>query len=99
MSPRDRPQPRPAFDVGRIREDFPILKQTVHGRPLVYLDNAATAQKPRAVIDALAQFYARDNSNIHRGLHELSERSTAAYEACRANVARFLNAASENEII
>ena len=99
ISPRDRPQPRPAFDVGRIREDFPILKQTVHGRPLVYLDNAATAQKPRAVIDALAQFYARDNSNIHRGLHELSERSTAAYEACRANVARFLNAASENEII
>ena len=98
IAPGDRPQ-RAAFDVDRIREDFPILKQTVHGRPLVYLDNAATAQKPRAVIDALVQFYARDNSNIHRGLHELSERSTAAYEACRAKVARFLNAASENEII
>ncbi len=98
IAPGSRPQ-RAAFDVDRIREDFPILKQMVHGRPLVYLDNAATAQKPRAVIDALVQFYARDNSNIHRGLHELSERSTAAYEACRAKVARFLNAASENEII
>src|SRR5207249_69138 len=69
------------------------------GRPLVYLDNAATAQKPQAVIDALLGFYARDNSNIHRGLHELSERATAAYEASRARIARFLNAASANEIV
>jgi len=88
-----------AFDVEKIREDFPVLHQTVFGKPLVYLDNAATAQKPRAVIDALARYYAVDNANIHRGLHQLSERSTAAYEETRAKVRRFLNAAEDREII
>jgi cysteine desulfurase / selenocysteine lyase len=87
------------FDVQRVRRDFPVLELTVHGRPLVYLDNAATAQKPRAVLEALQHFYTHDNSNIHRGLHELSERATASYEAARARIARFLNAASEREII
>src|SRR5438094_5957904 len=65
-----------AFDVGRVREDFPILNQTVHGKPLVYLDNAATSQKPLAVIEAEARFYRSENSNIHRGVHELSQRAT-----------------------
>ena len=90
---------RPPFDVARVREDFPILRETVHGRPLVYLDNAATAQKPQAVIDAVTRFYAHDNSNIHRGLHELSERSTAAYEAARGKARLFLNAAEDREIV
>jgi cysteine desulfurase / selenocysteine lyase len=87
------------FDVERIREDFPVLKQTIHGKPLVYLDNAATAQKPRAVIDAIVKFYEVDCANIHRGVHELSQRSTAAYEETRAKVRRFLNARSKHEII
>src|SRR6516225_7473847 len=87
------------FDVGRIREDFPVLKQTIHGKPLVYLDNAATAQKPLAVIDAIRRFYEVDCANIHRGVHELSQRSTAAYEETRAKAKRFLNARSKNEII
>ena len=81
-----------------IRADFPILHQQVHGKPLIYLDNAATAQKPRAVIDALVHFYERDNSNVHRGLHALSMRSTDAYETARARLARFINAAA-TEII
>ena len=88
-----------AFDVERVRADFPILRQTVFGKPLVYLDNAATAQKPRAVIDTLTRFYEVDNANIHRGLHQLSERSTAAYEETRAKVRRFLNAAEDREIV
>jgi cysteine desulfurase/selenocysteine lyase len=88
-----------AFDVGRVRRDFPILDQTVNGKPLVYLDNAATAQKPRAVLDALLAYYTRDNANIHRGLHALSERATAAYEAARGKVRRFLNAADDREIV
>jgi cysteine desulfurase/selenocysteine lyase len=67
------------FDVERIREDFPVLKQKIHGKPLVYLDNAATAQKPRQVIDAIVKFYEVDCANIHRGVHELSQRSTAKY--------------------
>ncbi len=94
-----RPAVRPAFDVARIRKDFPILNQTVHGHPLVYLDNAATAQKPRAVIDAVSRFYEHDNANIHRGLHELSERATRAYEDARGKARRFLNAAEDREII
>jgi cysteine desulfurase/selenocysteine lyase len=89
----------PVFDVRRIRADFPILHQLVHGRPLVYLDNAATSQKPRAVIEAIDHFYARDNSNIHRGLHTLSERATFAYERSRGKVRRFLNAGDNSEII
>ena len=66
-----------------IRLDFPVLNQTVNGYPLIYFDNAATSQKPRAVIDTLSHFYERDNSNVHRGLHELSNRATAAYEGAR----------------
>jgi cysteine desulfurase/selenocysteine lyase len=85
--------------VRRIREDFPILRQSVHGRPLAYLDNAASAQKPQAVIDAVSRFYAEMSSNVHRGLHELSERATAAYEKSRAAVRRFLNAAEDREIV
>ena len=88
-----------AFDVRSVRRDFPILHQSVFGKPLVYLDNAATAQKPKAVIDALTRYYTQDNANIHRGLHQLSERATAAYEEARAKVRRFLNAAEDREIV
>jgi len=78
---------RGVLDVKRVREDFPILHQTLsHGRSLVYLDNAATTQKPRAVIDALVGYYERDNANIHRGVHELSQRATAAFEEARAKI-------------
>ena len=87
------------FDVERIREDFPVLKQTIHGKPLVYLDNAATAQKPYAVIEAIRKFHEVDCANIHRGVHELSQRSTAAYELTRAKMKRFLNARSKSELI
>jgi cysteine desulfurase/selenocysteine lyase len=87
------------FNVRRIREDFPILRQTVHGKPLVYLDNAATAQKPRAVLDALMAYYNKDNANVHRGVHLLSERATQAFEDARATVQRFINAASTREIV
>ena len=84
----------------RIRADFPILSQRVrHGRPLVYLDNAATTQKPRAVIDAISRFYSCENANIHRGVHYLSERATAAYDAARERVAGFLGAESASEIV
>jgi len=88
-----------ALDVERLRQDFPILHQTVHGRPLVYLDNAASAQKPRQVIDAVAHFDATDYSNIHRGVHALSQRATAAFEAGRDAVRDFVNAADRKEII
>src|SRR5208282_2098079 len=87
------------FDVERIREDFPVLKQTIHGKPLVYLDSAATAQKPYAVIEAIRKFHEVDCANIHRGVHELSQRSTAAYEETRAKAKRFLNARLKNELI
>ena len=87
------------FDVERIRRDFPALHQNVHGRPLVYLDNAATSHKPQSVIDAVSRFYERDNSNIHRGLHELSERATKAYEASRSKMRRFVNAEHDREIV
>ncbi len=84
---------RPApFDVAARRAEFPALDQQVYGKPLVYLDSAATAQKPRAVIDAISRFYERDNANVHRGVHALSERATKAYEGARATVARFINA-------
>src|SRR5690242_19859291 len=85
-------QPAP-FDVWKVREDFPILKQQIHGKPLVYLDNAATTQKPQCVLDALARYYAEDNANIHRAVHQLSERATRHYEEARGKVQRFLNAA------
>src|SRR5882757_9614747 len=87
------------LDSKKIRADFPALDQQVHGKPLVYLDNAATAQKPQVVIDALSRFYERDNSNVHRGLHALSMRATDAYEGARARVAQFINAAAPEEII
>lgn len=87
------------FDVYAIRKDFPILKQQVHGKPLVYLDNAATTQKPQAVIDTLVHYYRSGNSNIHRGVHALSERATEAYERARTTVASFLNARDASEII
>jgi cysteine desulfurase/selenocysteine lyase len=88
-----------AFDVEKIREDFPVLKQRIHGKPLVYLDSAATAQKPLAVIEAIRKFYEVDCANIHRGVHELSQRSTAAYEETRSKAKRFLNARAKNEVI
>jgi cysteine desulfurase/selenocysteine lyase len=87
------------FDVAKLREDFPVLKQTIHGKPLVYLDNAATAQKPQSVIDAIVKFYAVDCANIHRGVHELSQRSTKTYELTRTKVKKFLNARHQHEII
>ena len=90
---------RPALDVERLREDFPILSQQVRGKPLVYLDNAATSQKPRSVIDAVTRFYGAENANIHRGVHYLSERATVAYDAVRDRVARFVNASSPREIV
>ena len=87
------------FDVARIRQDFPILDQTVNGKPLVYLDNAATSQKPRSVIDAVARYYETENSNIHRGVHTLSQMATDDYEAARSKVQRFINAADLQEIV
>lgn len=87
------------LDPHSLRADFPALHQQVHGKPLIYLDNGATTHKPRPVLDALAHFYEHDNSNVHRGLHELSNRATTAYESARARVARFLNAASPEEIV
>jgi len=87
------------FDVERVRAEFPILEQTVNGRPLVYLDNGATSQKPRRVIDAIRRYYESDNANVHRGLHALSERATNAYEGARDTVRTFLNAADRREIV
>ncbi len=89
----------PSAAVARIRDDFPILLRRVNGRPLVYLDNAATTQKPKVVIEALDRFYRETNSNVHRGVHTLSQEATVAYEAARKTVARFLNASSEREIV
>ena len=87
------------LDVARIRAEFPALQQSVHGRPLAYLDNAATTQKPRAVLDAIVRYYERDNANVHRGVHELSQRATGAHDASRGKVRAFLNAASDREIV
>jgi len=87
------------FDARRYRKDFPILSETVRGKPLVWLDNAATTQKPQAVIDRLSHFYAHENSNIHRAAHELAARATDAYEAARESVRRFLNAPSTDDIV
>lgn len=87
------------FDVDKVRADFPILNRQVHGRPLVYLDNAATTQKPQAVIDALIKYYTEQNANIHRGVHQLSQIATDAHDAARRTVQRFLNAEEPAEII
>ena len=89
----------PGLDVDAIRADFPALDQLVHGKPLVYLDNAATTQKPRAVLDAMQRYYERDNANVHRGVHTLSERATEAYEGAREKVRAFVNAQSVREVI
>jgi len=86
-------------DVATVRRDFPVLSGTANGKPLVYLDNAATSQKPRQVIEALTRFYTDENANIHRGVYELSQRATLAYEGARAKVQRFLNAADPHEIV
>ncbi len=86
-------------DLEKVRTDFPILHQKVHGHDLIYFDNAATSQKPRVVIDALRHYYERDNANVHRGIHELSNRASTAYEASRVRAARFLNARHAEEII
>src|SRR5213592_2826685 len=91
--------PKRAIDWESLRADFPILHQKVHGHPLIYFDNAATSQKPRAVLDALRTYYEKDNANVHRGIHELSNRATAAFEAARDRAARFINAASSSEIV
>lgn len=88
-----------AFDVESVRRDFPILRERIHGRPLIWLDNAATTQKPQAVIDAVAAFYTHDNSNIHRGAHTLAARATDAFESARGTVQRFLGAAIPEEIV
>jgi cysteine desulfurase/selenocysteine lyase len=88
-----------AFEVGAVRRDFPILQERVNGRQLVWLDNAATTQKPQSVIDRLNYFYAHENSNVHRAAHELAARATDAYEGARGKVRRFLNASSSREII
>jgi cysteine desulfurase/selenocysteine lyase len=99
-SPTASRKPLPtAIDVYKIRENFPILRQQVHGKPLVYLDNAATTQKPRAVLGVLNRYYTRDNSNVHRGVHQLSERATREYEGARVKVQHFLNAARSDEIV
>jgi cysteine desulfurase/selenocysteine lyase len=91
-------QERP-MNWSTIRADFPILDQKVHGRPLIYFDNAATTQKPRQVLEALMQYYRHDNANVHRGIHELSNRATAAFEAARGRAAQFINARTADEIV
>ncbi|HET6934306.1 MAG TPA: cysteine desulfurase [Candidatus Angelobacter sp.] len=93
------PSKKPSFDVKKVLEDFPVLHQRVHGKPLVYLDNAATTQKPMAVIEAISEYYRADNSNIHRGVHALSERATEAYEKVRVQSQKFINAAESREIV
>jgi len=98
-TPKGWRESAPPLDVQRIREDFPILKQRVHGKPLVYLDNAATTQKPQVVLDTLNRYYATENSNVHRGLHLLSEQATKDFEDARAKVQRFINAAAFKEIV
>ncbi len=88
-----------SFDVNAIRQQFPVLDQEVHGKPLIYFDNAATAQKPNHVIDTVAKFYQHDNANIHRGIHTLSERATSSYELARDKIAKFINAKHALEVI
>ncbi len=92
-------EPATRFDVTRLRADFPILEEVVHGRPLAYLDNANTTQKPRQVLEALDHYYRHDNANIHRATHLLSERATRAYEGARTTLAQFINAADRREVI
>ncbi len=93
------PRPAAPFDVEAIRRDFPVLAQTVRGKPLTYLDNAASSQRPRAVIDAISHYYETDHANVHRGVHTLSQRATDRYEGARERTRRFLNARSTREIV
>src|SRR5437870_11929444 len=86
------------IDWDSLRADFPILHQKVHGHPLIYFDNAATSQKPRVVLDAPRNYYERDNANVHRGIHELSNRATAAFQAARARTATLINARTADDI-
>src|SRR5688500_13192305 len=95
----EAPQLKEVLDINAIRRQFPILSRQVKGKPLVYLDNAATSQKPQVVIDALMNYYTGYNANIHRGIHTLAEEATAAFEATRDTVKEFINASSREEII
>jgi cysteine desulfurase/selenocysteine lyase len=99
LDPLHRSRRANTLDVEQVRADFPILSRTVHGKKLVYLDSAASAQKPRAVIDAMSRFYEEDYANIHRGVHYLSQVATDAFEAARAKIARFINAEKADEIV
>src|SRR3989440_1882968 len=98
-APRQQREMKNTIDWSGFRADFPILDQEVHGQPLIYFDNAATTQNPRAVLEALRSYYEHDNANVHRGIHELSNRATAGFEAARARAAKFINARSADEII
>src|SRR5438034_9250366 len=99
-APRAWPEARaPEFDGHQVRRDFPILSTKVYGKPLVYLDNGATTQKPNAVIDRISRYYREENANIHRGVYHLSQVATEGYEDARRKVARFINAADEREVI
>src|SRR5918992_1757159 len=91
--------PAAKLDARKLRADFPIFERQIHGKPLAYLDSAATAQKPRQVLDAVRDFYETSYANVHRGVYELSERATAAYEGARGKVAAFVNAPSSREIV
>src|SRR6187431_1019263 len=88
-----------ALDVAAIRRDFPILHQNVNGKPLVYLDNAASSQRPKSVIDSISRYYEHDHANVHRGVHTLSQRATDAYEGARETIRRFINARDTKEIV
>ncbi|HSM26755.1 MAG TPA: cysteine desulfurase [Thioalkalivibrio sp.] len=99
MTPSTEPMTYPGWDVASVRRDFPILEQSVHGHPLAYLDNAATTQKPRVVLEAMDGYYRRDSANVHRGVHALAERATGAFEDARESVRRFINARSSREIV
>src|SRR3954464_7653692 len=97
---REQPrQPAPTFDPHKVRADFPILHTTVNGKPLIYLDNGATTQKPRQVIDAISRYYESQNANIHRGVYRLSQIATDLYESARKKVTAFINAADEKECL
>ncbi|MEM6451462.1 MAG: SufS family cysteine desulfurase [Cyanobacteria bacterium P01_D01_bin.105] len=99
IAPAKPSHPKPALLADEVRADFPILNQEINGQPLIYLDNAATSQKPQAVLDAITSYYTADNANVHRGVHTLSARATDAYESARDKVAAFVNAASRDEIV
>ena len=91
--------PGAVFDIEKIRADFPVLRQQVNGKPLVYLDNGATSQKPQCVIDELVRYYTTENSNVHRGVHTLSQAATEDYEGARSKIRRFINATDDREIV